>query len=137
MTDVATRAGVSAQTVSRVIGRPELVAEETRLRVQRLGDPILRERAHDLDDLARRLIRHLTGDGTAATALPKNSVLVARAMGPAELLDYTRDSVAGLVLTGLLTAALMWLAFYSSRKGYDEPARVRVRARDPKDPPRP
>ena len=40
-----------------------------RLRVQRLGDPMLRERAHDFDDLARRLLRHLTGDErSAATA---------------------------------------------------------------------
>src|SRR5215475_1198056 len=41
----------------------ERVQDETRLRVQRMGDPILRERAHDFDDLARRLLRHLTGDG--------------------------------------------------------------------------
>jgi phosphotransferase system enzyme I (PtsP) len=88
----AVRTGLTAEAAV------ERVQDETRLRVQRLGDPILRERAHDLDDLARRLIRHLTGDGVVVETLPRNSVLVARAMGPAELLDYSRDSVAGLVL---------------------------------------
>jgi len=36
MSDVADKAGVSPQTVSRVIGRPELVAEKTRLHVQQV-----------------------------------------------------------------------------------------------------
>ena len=43
----------------------ERVQDETRLRVTRLNDPILRERAHDLDDFGRRLLRHLTGEGEA------------------------------------------------------------------------
>ena len=69
----AVRTGLTAEAAV------ERVQDETRLRVQRLGDPILRERAHDLDDLTRRLIRHLTGDGVVMETLPKNSVLVARA----------------------------------------------------------
>src|SRR6201989_2861569 len=77
----AVRTGLTAEAAV------ERVQDETRLRVQRMGDAIMRERAHDLDDLARRLLRHLTGDGVAQENLPKNSVLVARAMGPAELLD--------------------------------------------------
>ena len=52
----AVRTGLTAEAAV------ERVQDETRLRVQRLGDPILRERAHDFDDLARRLLRHLTGD---------------------------------------------------------------------------
>jgi phosphotransferase system enzyme I (PtsP) len=76
----------------------ERVQDETRLRVQRLGDPILRERAHDFDDLARRLLRHLTGEAAADRSLPDSTVLVARGMGPAELLDYSRDSLVGIVL---------------------------------------
>jgi phosphotransferase system enzyme I (PtsP) len=76
----------------------ERVQDELRLRVSRLGDPILRERAHDLDDLARRLLRQLgVGDG-AADEIPKDAVLVARAMGPAELLDYGRHKLAALIL---------------------------------------
>src|SRR3984885_11818776 len=87
----AVRTGLTAEAAV------ERVQDETRLRVQRLGDPILRERAHDLDDLARRLLRHLTGDG-GVEVLPHGAVLLARNMGPAELLDYGRDRLAGLVL---------------------------------------
>jgi phosphotransferase system enzyme I (PtsP) len=78
----------------------ERVQDDMRLRVNRLGDPILRERAHDLDDLARRLLRHLTGDRASAVTieLPPNAVVVARSMGPAELLDYSREKLHGLVL---------------------------------------
>jgi len=87
----AVRTGLTAEAAV------ERVQDETRLRVQRLNDPILRERAHDLDDLARRLLRHLTGDGHDQ-ALPQGAVLVARGMGPAELLDYGRDALSALVL---------------------------------------
>ena len=75
----------------------ERVQDELRLRVARAGDPFLRERLHDLEDLARRLQRHLSG-GEGAGVLPRDAVLVARAMGPAELLDYGRDGVVALVL---------------------------------------
>jgi phosphotransferase system enzyme I (PtsP) len=87
----AVRTGLTAEAAV------ERVQDETRLRVQRLGDPILRERAHDLDDLARRLLRHLTGEETVQD-LPKDSIIAARAMGPAELLDYRRDRLIGLVV---------------------------------------
>ncbi|HKU65726.1 MAG TPA: phosphoenolpyruvate--protein phosphotransferase [Rhizomicrobium sp.] len=88
----AVRTGLTAEAAV------ERVQDETRLRVQRLGDPILRERAHDFDDLARRLLRHLTGEEASAQSLPPNAVLVARGMGPAELLDYGRDKLVALVL---------------------------------------
>src|SRR6478752_606886 len=88
----AVRTGLTAEAAV------ERVQDETRLRVQRLGDPILRERAHDFDDLARRLLRHLTGEEASSQSLPQNAVLVARGMGPAELLDYGRDKLVGLVL---------------------------------------
>lgn len=90
----AARSGLTAEAAV------ERVQDELRLRVTRVGDPFLRERLHDFEDLARRLQRHLSGDGEAKCArdLPQDAILVARAMGPAELLDYGRDSVAGLVL---------------------------------------
>jgi phosphotransferase system enzyme I (PtsP) len=75
----------------------ERVQDELRLRVNRVGDPFLRERLHDLEDLARRLQRHLKGDG-AADELPPETILLARSMGPAELLDYGRDRLTALVL---------------------------------------
>src|ERR1700753_4002340 len=88
----AVRTGLTAEAAV------ERVQDETRLRVQRLGDPLLRERAHDFDDLARRLLRHLTGESGHQPDLPDNAVVVARGMGPAELLDYGREKLVGLVL---------------------------------------
>jgi phosphotransferase system enzyme I (PtsP) len=78
----------------------ERVQSETRARLMRHTDPYLRERAHDLDDLANRLLRHIAGlsDTASGLALPDNVVLVARAMGPAELLDYDRTKLKALVL---------------------------------------
>ena len=80
----------------------ERVQNDTRARMLRAPDPFLRDRLHDLDDLAYRLLRILTG--AAATAahgkLPRDAVIVARNMGPAELLDYDRSSLRGLVVEG-------------------------------------
>jgi phosphotransferase system, enzyme I, PtsP len=111
----------------------ERVQDEMRLRVQRLGDPVLRERAHDLDDLARRLLRHLAGDGDKHPAedMPHDAVLVARAMGPAELLDYGRDKLVGLVLEDAaatshvaIVARSMGLALVSTVDGVSDSARA-------------
>jgi len=78
----------------------ERVQSDNRARMLRQKDPYLRDRLHDLDDLANRLLRILTGQtGTAAAGeLPKDAVLVARTMGPAELLDYDRRKLRGVVL---------------------------------------
>jgi len=62
-----------------------------RARMQTVPDAYLRERLHDLDDLSNRLLRRLTGQGRDTGAdLPADPVLVARNIGPAELLDYGR-----------------------------------------------
>ena len=60
----------------------------------------MRERLHDLDDLANRLLHQLTGQAfvTAPEALPENAILVARSMGPAALLEYDRKKLRGIVL---------------------------------------
>jgi phosphotransferase system, enzyme I, PtsP len=78
----------------------ERVQSDTRARMLRQTDPFLRDRLHDLDDLANRLMRQLTGrdHAPARESLPENAVLVARAMGPAALLDYDRKRLRGLVL---------------------------------------
>jgi phosphotransferase system, enzyme I, PtsP len=78
----------------------ERVQSDTRARMLRQTDPYLRERLHDLDDLAHRLMRQLTGQEHAPTReqLPENAVLIARSMGPAALLDYDRKRLRGLVL---------------------------------------
>ncbi|HVW92688.1 MAG TPA: phosphoenolpyruvate-utilizing N-terminal domain-containing protein, partial [Devosia sp.] len=78
----------------------ERVQNDTRARMQRQTDPYLRDRLHDLDDLANRLLRVLTGDhnGMRFKELPENAVLVARNMGPAELLEYDRSKLRAIVL---------------------------------------
>jgi phosphotransferase system enzyme I (PtsP) len=78
----------------------ERVQNDTRARMLRSTDPYIRDRLHDFDDLANRLLRVLTGDGTAPSAreLPENAILVARNMGPAELLEYDRTRLRAIVL---------------------------------------
>ncbi|KAF0227986.1 MAG: phosphotransferase system enzyme I [Beijerinckiaceae bacterium] len=78
----------------------ERVQSDIRVRLLRQTDPYLRERLHDLDDLANRLLHQLTGAAftLAAENLPENAILVARAMGPAALLEYQRLRLRGLVL---------------------------------------
>ena len=67
-----------------------------RARMSQVPDAYLRDRLHDLDDLSNRLLRILTGQGERAE-MPKNAILVARNIGPAELLDYGR-ALKGIVL---------------------------------------
>jgi phosphotransferase system enzyme I (PtsP) len=121
----AVRTGLTAEAAV------ERIQDETRLRVQRLGDPILRERAHDFEDLARRLLRHLTGEEAAQRHLPQNAVLIARGMGPAELLDYGRDKLVALVLEEAastshvaIVARSMGLPLVASLEGVADNARA-------------
>jgi phosphotransferase system, enzyme I, PtsP len=78
----------------------ERVQSDNRARMMRQTDPYLRERLHDLDDLASRLMRQLVGRDHAPSReqLPDNAILVARSMGPAALLDYDRKKLRALVL---------------------------------------
>jgi phosphotransferase system, enzyme I, PtsP len=78
----------------------ERVQSDTRARMLRASDHYLRDRLHDLDDLANRLMRVLMGQDHAPTKeqLPENAIVVARSMGPAALLDYDRKRLRGLVL---------------------------------------
>lgn len=76
------------------------VQNDMRARMRDIQDPYLRERLSDLDDLNNRLLRHLLGiqELPEARELPENAILVARNMGPAELLDYDRRRLKGVVL---------------------------------------
>ncbi|MEM9583477.1 MAG: phosphoenolpyruvate--protein phosphotransferase [Pseudomonadota bacterium] len=70
----------------------------TRARMEQVPDAYLRERLHDLDDLSNRLLRLLTGQGSDTGAeMPENPILIARNIGPAELLDYGKK-LRGIVL---------------------------------------
>jgi phosphotransferase system, enzyme I, PtsP len=87
------RAGLSADAaVERVRG-------EHRAKFNAARDPYLRERLHDLEDLDNRLLRALAGvDGAAAQSMPPDAILIARDLGPAELLDYGAERLKGVAL---------------------------------------
>ncbi|MFC7498884.1 phosphoenolpyruvate--protein phosphotransferase [Enterovirga sp. GCM10030262] len=85
----------------------ERVQQRTRMRMREIDDPLLAERMHDLDDLANRLLRIVSGRlGTAAQmGLQSDTILIARNLGPAELLEYDRRRLKGVILEeGSLTA---------------------------------
>lgn len=90
----AIRNGLSAEAAV------EKVQSDLRARLQRQSDPFLRDRLHDFDDLTNRLLRVLLNrpHGLAADELPSDAIIVARNMGAAELLDYDRERLRGLVL---------------------------------------
>jgi len=90
----AVRSGLTAE------GAVVRIREQMRARMRQLRDPFFRERLHDLDDLSNRLLQHLAGETgrMQKDMLPTDAVLVARQMGPAELLDYPRERLRALLL---------------------------------------
>jgi len=90
----AVNAGLTAEAAV------ERVRNEHRARMQKARDPYLRARLHDLEDLANRMLRTLGGENVAPgqRQLPENAVVFARNLGPAEVLDYDRDKLRGIVL---------------------------------------
>jgi len=85
----------------------ERVQQRTRAKMRSIPDPYLRERLTDLDDLSNRLIRIVSGQlGSAArSGLRGDTIVLARNLGPAELLEYDRRVLKGVVLEeGSLTA---------------------------------
>jgi phosphotransferase system enzyme I (PtsP) len=83
----------------------ERVRSEHRARLGQARDPYLRERLHDFEDLADRLLRHLAGDAALIRDLPENAILIARNLGPADLLEYDRTRLKGLLLEEGSTAS--------------------------------
>jgi len=125
----AIRSGLTAEAAV------EKVADDTRGRMMQVSDPYLRERLFDLEDLANRLQQHLSGRPPSAAwaEVPPEFILVARAMGPAELLDYGRRRIMGLVLEeGSPTAhvAIVARAFDIPVVGRVEDATSRIEAGD-------
>ncbi|MBD3730679.1 MAG: phosphoenolpyruvate--protein phosphotransferase [Sphingomonadales bacterium] len=91
----------------------ERVQQRTRMRMREIDDPLLADRMHDLEDLSNRLLRIVSGQlGTAATqGLRSDTILIARNLGPAELLEYDRRRLKGVVLEeGSLTAHVVIVA---------------------------
>jgi phosphotransferase system enzyme I (PtsP) len=91
----------------------ERVQQRTRMRMRQIDDPLLADRMHDLEDLANRLLRIVSGQlGTAAAqGLRGDAILIARNLGPAELLEYDRRRLKGVILEeGSLTAHVVIVA---------------------------
>jgi phosphotransferase system enzyme I (PtsP) len=91
----------------------ERVQQRTRMRMRQIDDALLADRMHDLEDLANRLLRIVSGQvGTAASqGLRADAILIARNLGPAELLEYDRRRLKGVILEeGSLTAHVVIVA---------------------------
>ena len=91
----------------------ERVQQRTRMRMRQIDDPLLADRMHDLEDLANRLLRIVSGQmGTAASmGLRSDAILIARNLGPAELLEYDRRRLKGVILEeGSLTSHVVIVA---------------------------
>ena len=91
----------------------ERVQQRTRARMREIDAPLLQERMHDLEDLSNRLLRIVSGRmGTAAqTGLSRDTILIARNLGPAELLEYDRRRLKAVLLEeGSLTAHMTIVA---------------------------
>ena len=91
----------------------ERVQQRTRMRMRQIDDALLADRMHDLEDLANRLLRIVSGQvGTAASqGLRGDAILIARNLGPAELLEYDRRRLKGVILEeGSLTAHVVIVA---------------------------
>ncbi len=91
----------------------ERVQQRTRMRMRQIDDPLLADRMHDLEDLSNRLLRTVSGQlGTAASqGLRSDTILIARNLGPAELLEYDKRRLKGVVLEeGSLTAHVVIVA---------------------------
>ncbi len=91
--ETAVRAGLTAEAAIK------RVQDDTRNRMKEIVDPYIRERLSDLDDLANRLYLHLEGNqGIDRHHLPQETVVVARNMSAAELLDYDQSNLRAVVL---------------------------------------
>ena len=88
------RGGLSAEAAV------EMEQSNARARMAQVPDAYIRERLHDLDDLSNRLLRTLTGQGLGQRDnIPEDPILVARQLGPGELLEYGRG-LKGVILEG-------------------------------------
>ena len=88
----AVRTGLTAEAAV------DRVRNEHRARFAQARDPYIKERLHDFEDLANRLLRVLAGDNPGERDIPPDAILVARNLGPADLLEYPRHKLRGLLL---------------------------------------
>jgi phosphotransferase system enzyme I (PtsP) len=76
------------------------VLEDLHVRLANARNPYVRQRIEDLEDISTRLLHHLCGVHytSAQDALPEHFILVAKSLGPAELLEYPHTHIKGIVL---------------------------------------
>jgi phosphotransferase system enzyme I (PtsI) len=73
---------------------------------RQIEDPVMRERAADMADLGRRILRALAGVHVhALEEMPEDSILVARRLLPSDTVALSRRSTAGVVLEAGGTAS--------------------------------
>lgn len=85
------------------------VLNEMRARMRQSTDAYLRERLQDLEDLTHRLMQHLQGE--RGQIPDEDTILIARSLGPMELLDYQPYRLKGVVLEeGAATAHVSIIA---------------------------
>jgi len=74
------------------------VTNDIRDRMRRIADPYLRERLADMEDLAGRLLAALDGEAEALPAIPQGAILIARRLGPAQLLEWHARGIGGVAI---------------------------------------
>jgi phosphotransferase system enzyme I (PtsP) len=87
----AIRGGLSAEAAVHRVGG------ELRDRMRRVVDPYIRERLADLEDMVARLLATLD-EGASDAPVPPGAILLARRLGPAQLLDWHARGIAGVVV---------------------------------------
>ena len=73
------------------------VAQKYIARFQASTEPYIREKAHDIEDLATRIIRNLAGK-EAKLPLMRNRIVIAHDLYPSDLLKLSAEGVKGIVL---------------------------------------
>lgn len=90
--------------------------------IHQIEDEYLRERAADVKDVAHRLLENLSGINEEKAVLPKDAILVAEDLSPADLALIEGDHFRGIVLgTGGVTSHASILA-----KSFEIPSVVGV-----------
>ena len=87
----AAKSGLSAEAAVH------RVSHQVRERMRRIQDPYLRERLADLEEMAERMLAALDG-GEAPLAIPQGAILLARRLGPAQLLEWHARGIGGVVI---------------------------------------
>jgi phosphoenolpyruvate-protein phosphotransferase len=89
----------SLLTAEAVVGR---VLQRWHRKIEAIEDPTLRQRADDVLDLGRNVIRRLRGEQEAGFQLvPEGSILVAQQLLPSDVVLMPRSRVAGVVVEAL------------------------------------